>query len=200
MRGADHDVIRHAVEPGVGDRHPSVMRTGQGHRGDRIDRAVAGDDAGLIIDCGQQRAGRSIAAGNELLAGRAEERTIRGEVLQAVGDLATAVRRAQHHDATELRGAVSCEVRAGQQAAHRMTDEMHRAVEPFGETIDRRMNILGQRIERLAPAVIVEVEGGKAGIAERQLHPAKRARRPADAVQQDDAVGSGRRGTPFAHL
>src|SRR5256885_14875842 len=50
MRGADHDVILHAVEFGVRHRYSSVMWLRQKRRYDRIDRTVSGDDADGIID------------------------------------------------------------------------------------------------------------------------------------------------------
>ena len=50
------------------------------------------------------------------------------------------------------------------------------------------IDVLRQRLQRLAAARIVDVEGRKTGAFQRQLHLSKRQRRPADTVQQDDAI------------
>jgi hypothetical protein len=82
-----------------------------------------------------------------------------------------------------------------------MADEMDGAIDAIGKTLDGGMDVLRQRFQRLPAARIVLVEGGEATAFQRRLHLSKRSRRPADAMQQDDAVlrRVGRSG-PLAHL
>ena len=109
-------------------------------------------------------------------------------MLQAVGDLAAAIGRAEHDHAAETFRPVPRDIDARQQAAHGVADEMHAAVEALGKAFDGGMNVLRQRLERLASARIADVQRGEAGGLDACLHFSKRTRRPADAVQQDDAV------------
>jgi hypothetical protein len=69
-----------------------------------------------------------------------------------------------------------------------MADEMDGAIDVFSKALDGRMDILRQRFQRLPAARIIQIESGEAGAFQRCLHPPERPRRPADAVQQDDAV------------
>ena len=126
----------------------------------------------------------------ELLSGGSEEGAVGAEVLQPVGDFAAAVRCAQHHDAAQAFWPMPGNVYAGQQPAHGMADEMNGAVDAIGKALDGGMNVLRQRFQRLAAARIVQVEGGESGAFQRRLHLSKRSRRPADAMQQDDAVST----------
>ena len=45
-----------------------------------------------------------------------------------------------------------------------MADEVERLLVSSGKIRDRRMNMLGEQVERLSPAGVVEVERGKAGL------------------------------------
>jgi hypothetical protein len=69
-----------------------------------------------------------------------------------------------------------------------MADEMDGAIDAIGKTLDGGMDVLRQRFERLAAARIILVEGSEAAAFQRRLHLSERSRRPADAMQQDDAV------------
>ena len=55
-----------------------------------------------------------------------------------------------------------------------MADEMDGAVDAIGKVLDGGMNVLRQRLQRLAAARIVQVEGGETGAFQRQLHLSKR--------------------------
>src|SRR6266404_9341539 len=114
MRSANDGMIRHPVEFGVCHRYPSVMRLWQKCRCDWVDRPVTGDDADQIVDWRKQRVGRFIPLRSELLSRRPEKRAVRPEMLEAVGDLAAAVRRAEHDDAAQARWPVSGNVDPGQ--------------------------------------------------------------------------------------
>jgi len=103
-------MIGHAVELGVLDRHPAIVRFGQECRADRIDRPVARDDADGIIDRGKHCGDGGIALGHELLSCRSEPGAIDADVLQAVGDFAAAVRRAEHDDAAQALWPISGKV------------------------------------------------------------------------------------------
>jgi hypothetical protein len=201
MRRCDHDVIRHAVEFGIRNRHPAVMRLRQHCPGHWIDRAVSGDDADGIIDRWEHRMVHRASLRAELLSGRSEKGAVGAKILQAVGDFAAAVRRAEHDDAAQALWPIAGEIDPRQQPAHGMTDEMDRASQAAGKQFDGGMDVLRQRFQRLSPACIVQIERGEAGDFQRRLHLAERSRRPADAVQQDDAVWRcvGRCG-PAAHL
>ena len=51
---------------------------------------------------------------------------------------------------------------------------MNGAVDAIGKALDGGMNVLRQRLQRLAAARIVQVEGGEAGAFQRHLHLSKR--------------------------
>src|ERR1700737_1311695 len=188
MRYADHNMIDHAVEPGVLDRYPSVMRLRQKYRRYRIDRPVSRDDADRIINRRQDRVECRVAGRDELLSGRPEPGAVGQDVLQAIGNLASTIGCPQHHHAAEPLWPVSCEIGARQQTTHGMADEMDRAVDAGGEKFDGRMDVLCQRLQSLSAARIVEVQRRESGGLDRGLHPAKRTRCPADSMKQDDAV------------
>ena len=82
-----------------------------------------------------------------------------------------------------------------------MADKMDGAIDAICKALDGGMDVLRQRFERLPAAGVVLVEGREATAFQRRLHLSKRSRRPADAVQQDDAFMRrvGRCG-PLAHL
>ena len=101
MRRRDHDVIRHAFEFGVRNRHPSIMRLRQHCPGHWIDRPISGDDANGIIDRWQHCIVHRAPLGAELLSGRSEKGAVGAKILQAIGDFAAAVRRAEHDDAAQ---------------------------------------------------------------------------------------------------
>jgi hypothetical protein len=67
------------------------MRFRQHRAGERIDRAVARDDADGIIQRRKQRIDRLVPLRAELLSGGSEEGAVGAEILQPVGDLAAAV-------------------------------------------------------------------------------------------------------------
>src|SRR5260370_32587572 len=92
MRYADHNVIDHAVEPGVLDRYPSVVRLRQKYRRYRIDRPVSRDDADRIINRRQDRVEVSVAGRDEALAGRPEPGARRENIFQAIAKLPVPVR------------------------------------------------------------------------------------------------------------
>jgi len=50
-----------------------------------------------------------------------------------------------------------------------MADEVDRCRVSFGKIRDRRMNVPGEKIERLPPAGVVEVECCKAGLPQGSL-------------------------------
>ena len=116
MRRRDHDVIRHAVEFGVRNRHPSVMRLRQHRPGHWIDRPVSGDDADGIIDRREHCIVHRAPPCAELLSGRSEKGAVGAKILQAVGDFAAAVRRTEHHHAAEAFWPIAGEIDARQQA------------------------------------------------------------------------------------
>src|SRR5450631_4402377 len=188
MGYGDHNMVHHAVEPGVLDRYPSVMWLRQKCRRYRVDRPVSRDDADRIVDRRKDRVQCRIALGDELLSGRSKPGTIGPNVFQAIGNLASAVGCPQHHHAAEPLWSVSCEIGARQQATHGMADEMDRTFNAGGEKFDGRMNVLGQRLQRLSAARIVEVQRHESAGLDRGLHPAERTRCPADSMKQDNAV------------
>src|SRR5664279_5310806 len=122
--------------------------------------------------------------GRQLLAGRAVEPAIEGQSLQQIGDLAAAVRRTQHDNTAELRRPVPRDIDSRQQAAHRMADEVKRSRVLSGKIRDRRMNMVGEKVERLSPAGVVEVERGKAGLPQRPVEFPERPGGARDAVKQ----------------
>src|SRR6266436_7521998 len=69
-----------------------------------------------------------------------------------------------------------------------MADEMDRASQAAGKQLDSRMNILRERLQRLATARIAEIQRRVASAFDRPLHPLERSRRPADSMQRHDAV------------
>jgi hypothetical protein len=188
MRTVNDDIIGHAVEFGVCHRHPSIMRLRQERRGEGVNRTVARDDADGVVDRRQHRLGRRIALCAELLSGRSEEGAVGGKIFQAVGHLAAAIGRAEHYDVAQPFRPVICEIDAGEQAAHGMADKVHAAFDVTGETLDGRMDVFGERLQRLMAAGVRGSERDKARGFDRCLHFVKRARGPADGVQQDDAV------------
>ena len=112
---------------------------------------VSGDDSDGIIDRRKQRFDGGIPLCAELLPGRPEEGAIGGDVLQAVGDFAAAVRRAQHHHAAEPLRPVAGEIDPRQQPPHPMTDHRDPARAPAAKQLDGGMN-LRQRLQRFAAA------------------------------------------------
>ena len=150
VTGLDRDVVGHVGKLRACDRNASVIRPWQDEaRSDRRNGAAARDDADGVIGR-RQRGEHGRRRGRKLLAGGAEDGAIDRKIGQQIGDLAAAIRRAQHDDAAELRGAMGRDVEARQQAAHGMSDEMDRAVALGGEGGDRRMDVLDQRLQRLA--------------------------------------------------
>src|SRR4051812_33584485 len=69
-----------------------------------------------------------------------------------------------------------------------MADKMDGAIDAICKALDGGMNILRQSLDRLASASVADIQRREAGGPERRLHFSKRSRRPADAMQQDDAV------------
>jgi len=137
----------------------------------------------------------------EALSGRSEKSAVGAEIFQPVGDLASAVRRAQHHHPAQSLRPISGEIDPRQQPAHGMADEMHGAVDAVGETGDGGMDVVRQSLHRLAAAGIVLVERGKADGFKRGLHRSKRSGGPAHSMQQYHAVlGRVGRSGSFAHL
>jgi len=176
-------MIGHAVELGVLDRHLAIVRLGQECRTDRIDRPVARDDSDEIIDRGKHCGDGGIALGHELLSCRSEPGAIDADVLQAVGDLAATIGRAEHHHAAETLWSVSRDIDARQQPSHGVANEMQATVEALGKAFDGGMNILRQSLDRLASAGVADIQRREAGGLECRLHFLKRSRRPADAMQ-----------------
>jgi hypothetical protein len=68
-----------------------------------------------------------------------------------------------------------------------MADEMDRTLGAVSKPRDGGMDVVGQRLERLVAAGIADIQRGETARPGRRLHSSKRARRPADAMQQDDA-------------
>ena len=66
-----------------------------------------------------------------------------------------------------------------------MADEVERACVLSGKIHDRRMNMLGEKVERLSPAGVVEVERGKAGLPQRAVQFPERPGGTRDAVKQN---------------
>ena len=66
------------------------------------------------------------------------------------------------------------DVDAGQEPTHGVANEMKGAIDAIGKGLDGGMNVLRQRLERLAAARIIQVEGSKSGAFQRQLHLSKR--------------------------
>lgn len=105
--------------------------------------------------------------------------------LQEIGDLAAAIWRSQHDDAAKLRRPMFCKVDLHQKPTHRMADEVDRSLVQVGKTSDRRMNVVGERVEGLFPAGVVEVEGCETGPAKGAFQCPQGSRRPRDAVEQN---------------
>ncbi|MHC2275258.1 hypothetical protein ACVME8_001869 [Bradyrhizobium diazoefficiens] len=177
-------MVGHAGKHRALHRHPSVIGLRQNEEtGDGIDEAVSGDHTDRIVDGGEGiRCG--CGRGGQLEAGWPVECAVGQQSLQEISDLAAAVRRAQHHDAGKPGGAVSCDVGARDEAAHRMCDEMQRRLN-FGETGDRRMNVVYDGRDRLAAAGIVDVKRREPARPERPLQFRQGCRGARDAMKQN---------------
>ena len=195
-------MVRHAVEFGVRNRHPSVMRLRQHRPGHWIDRPVSGDDADRIIDRRKQRIRPQHPA-----VCRAAVRPVRrrrGRLRNSSGGRRFRCRCSACRASPRGRGVLADSWRCRRAPASPPMEWQTKWTEPsmpIGKALDGGMNVLRQRFQRLAAARIVQIERGEAGAFQRRLHLSKRSRRPADAVQQDDAVlrRVGRCG-PAAHL
>src|SRR5258708_1128614 len=95
MAGMNGDEIRHAVQPGAGDRDLAVVRPREPGRVNRIERTVAGDDAELPRARAPRAEGAWQAVGPELLPGRAVDRAVKPDRLQAVGQFAAGIGRSE---------------------------------------------------------------------------------------------------------
>lgn len=119
------DMVRLACKMRRCDRDLAVVGRGQDAAGEqRIERAIACDDANGIVDAAKPRLQFCRPVGAEKGGRVAQHQPVETQPAQKADPLASGVRRAKHHHAPERRGPADRGRRARDEAAHRMADDV----------------------------------------------------------------------------
>ena len=151
MRDRQHDMIRHSLDPGRGDRDLAIIRPGQDHRIGRAQRPVPGDHAQVERDRPQMR-GQALGPGAKLHPRRSVDPVEHRDIAQRIHQLRPLVGRGQHHHPAKVGRLMRLEPRAHKDATHRMGHEMHRVVAAIvhrprqGLDHERHDGLLGRRV------------------------------------------------------